>query len=735
MDKTTRIGRGIPGYRVAVAAMIVLCSAAPAWSQVSPPLGQAQSFAVLGGSTVTNTGATTVTGDLGVSPGTAVTGFPPGLVTGGTIHSNDGVAQQAQADLTFAYDFVAGQAFDTDLTGQDLGSLPALLPGVYRFAASAQLTGTLVLDAQGDPDAVFIFQIGSTLTTSSGARVEVINGGSDCNVFWQIGSSATIGTASQFIGNILALTSITLTTGAGVSGRLLARNGAVTLDTNSVTVCPACTAISLSPATLPDGMLGVAYSQALTASGGTAPYLFAVTEGSLPPGLLLSPSSGAITGTPTATGSFTFTVRAVDDAGCFGTQVYTIVINGPTCPTIALAPPVLPAAIQGQPYSELVSASGGAAPYTFAITAGALPVGLTLAPSGTSGALISGTPTASGTATFTLTATDADGCSAALVYTIVINGPTCPTIALSPPVLPAAIQGQPYSQLVTASGGTAPYTFAITAGALPVGLTLAPSGTSGALISGTPTASGTATFTLTTTDADGCSAALVYTIVINGPTCPTIALSPPVLPAAIQGQPYSELVSASGGTAPYTFAISAGALPPGLTLAPSGTSAVLISGTPTASGPASFTLTATDADGCAAAILYTIVVNGSTCPTIALSPPVLPAAIQGQPYSQLVTASGGAAPYTFAITTGALPPGLILTPSGTSSVLISGTPTTSGAASFTLTATDADGCAAAIVYTIGIAGGGAPVPALSTWAWLLLAGVLALAVRATSRSA
>ncbi|HUD42355.1 MAG TPA: ice-binding family protein [Dokdonella sp.] len=619
MDKTTRIGRDMPGYRVAVAAMIVLCSAAPAWSQVSPPLGQAQSFAVLGGSTVTNTGATAVIGDLGVSPGTAVTGFPPGLVTGGTIHSNDGVAQQAQADLTFAYDFVAGQAFDADLTGQDLGLLPALVPGVYRFATSAQLTGTLVLDAQGDPDAVFIFQIGSTLTTSSGARVEVINGGSDCNVFWQIGSSATIGTTSQFAGNILALTSITMTTGATVSGRLLARNGAVTLDSNTVTLCAACKPIGLSPATLPNGTLGVAYDQTLTASGGTAPYLFTVIEGSLPPGLSLSSSSGAITGTPTAIGSFTFTVRAVDDAGCFATQIYTIVINGPTCPTIALSPPMLPAAIQGQPYSELVTASGGTAPYTFAITDGALPPGLMLSPSGTSGALISGTPTGSGTASFTLTATDADGCSAALVYTIVINGPTCPTIALAPPLLPAAIQGQPYSELVTASGGTAPYTFAITAGALPPGFILTPSGASSALISGTPAAGGTETFTLTATDADGCAAAILYTIVIDGSTCPTIALAPSVLPAAIQGQPYSERVTASGGTAPYTFAISAGALPPGLTLAPSGTSTVLISGTPTGSGPASFTLTATDVDGCAAAIVYAIGIAGGGTPVPALS--------------------------------------------------------------------------------------------------------------------
>lgn len=210
---------------------VLLSSASPAaWAQLS-------TFAVLGGSTVTNTATpTTVNGNLGVSPGSAVTGFPPGIVTGGTIHAADSVAAQAQSDLTTTYNDLANTACNTNLTGQDLGGL-TLTPGVYCFSTSAQLTGTLTLNAQGNPNALFIFQIGSTLTTASGSSVLLINGGSDCGVFWQVGSSATLGTGTALLGSIVALTSITLNTGASVSGRVLARNGAVTLDDSHVAVC------------------------------------------------------------------------------------------------------------------------------------------------------------------------------------------------------------------------------------------------------------------------------------------------------------------------------------------------------------------------------------------------------------------------------------------------------------------------------------------------------------------
>jgi outer membrane autotransporter protein len=201
-------------------------------------LGTAEDFAVLGGSTVTNTGPSIISGSVGVYPGTAITGFPPGIVLApGTFHSADAVAQQAQADVVTAYTTLQGLAPDFDLTGQDLGGL-TLSPAVYSFTSSAQLTGVLTLNGLGDPNAEFVFQIGSTLTTASNSSVLLINGANGDNVYWAVGSSATLGTNTSFVGNILALESITLNTGASiVCGRALAQNGAVTLDDNTITLC------------------------------------------------------------------------------------------------------------------------------------------------------------------------------------------------------------------------------------------------------------------------------------------------------------------------------------------------------------------------------------------------------------------------------------------------------------------------------------------------------------------
>jgi type VI secretion system secreted protein VgrG len=206
------------------------------YAKWTSPLGMAAGFAVLGGSTVNNTGLTFVNGNLGVWPGTLVTGFPPGTYVNGTIHAGDAVAHQAQNDLATAYNAYSNLPITSNLTGQDLGGL-TLTPGVYHFDSSAQLTGTLKLDAQGNPNALFVFQIGSALTTASNSSVDVINpinSGQSGNVFWQVGSSATLGTGTAFKGNIMALASITITTGASLEGRALAQSGAVTLDTNAI---------------------------------------------------------------------------------------------------------------------------------------------------------------------------------------------------------------------------------------------------------------------------------------------------------------------------------------------------------------------------------------------------------------------------------------------------------------------------------------------------------------------
>ena len=222
-----------------LSALVALAGFLPQ-SKAALTLGSAASFGVLGASKVTSTGNTVVNGNVGLYPGTSITGFyPPGIVNG-TIHNTDAVAQQAQADALTAYNILAGKPVFQDLTGQDLGTL-ILAPGVYFFSSSAQLTGALTLSGNG----LYDFQIGTTLTTAAGApsnpgsSVVLTGGAQACQVFWQVGSSATIGTYSDFVGNILALTSITANTGATIDGRLLALNGAVTLDDNLITV-PIC---------------------------------------------------------------------------------------------------------------------------------------------------------------------------------------------------------------------------------------------------------------------------------------------------------------------------------------------------------------------------------------------------------------------------------------------------------------------------------------------------------------
>jgi hypothetical protein len=195
-------------------------------------LGAAESFSVLGASTVTNTGPTNLGGDLGVSPGTAITGFPPGTLAG-TTHSADVQSGAAHTDLQAAYNDAAGRTPTETVAGDLVGR--TLNAGVYSSASSLALSGTLTLDGQGNPDAVFIFQMGSTLTTATASNVKLINGAQASHVFWQVGSSATLGTTSSIAGTIMALASITVTTGVNIEGRALALNGAVTLDTNTIT--------------------------------------------------------------------------------------------------------------------------------------------------------------------------------------------------------------------------------------------------------------------------------------------------------------------------------------------------------------------------------------------------------------------------------------------------------------------------------------------------------------------
>jgi hypothetical protein len=218
-----------------------------ALASTAPRLGTSTSFAVLAGTTVTNTGNTVISGDLGVSPGTAVTGFyPPGQISNGAQHTGtDALAVSAKNDLTTAYGVAASSACNFDKTGQNLGT-QTLTPGTYCQTTAPTLTGTLILSGDG----VFIFQIGSTLVTAPGATVRLTNGAQACNVFWQVGSSATLDTTTTFVGSIMALASITLNDRATIAGRAMAQTGAVTLINNRITAPTTCNAAAVSGPTV-----------------------------------------------------------------------------------------------------------------------------------------------------------------------------------------------------------------------------------------------------------------------------------------------------------------------------------------------------------------------------------------------------------------------------------------------------------------------------------------------------
>ncbi len=351
-------------------------------------------------------------------------------------------------------------------------------------------------------------------------------------------------------------------------------------------------AIVIAPATLPNTTAGLAYSQSLTASGGAAPYTFAVTAGALPTGLTLG-SGGALSGTTTAAGTFNFTVTATDVNGQTASNAYTVVV---AVPTITLTPATLPGGTAGVAYTQTLTIAGGIAPYTVTQT-GALPAGLTF---NTATNTFSGTPTQAGTFNISVTATDSTGGTAATVtnnYTLTI---ATPTLTLTPATVPAGTAGVAYTQNFVASGGIAPYAYTVSAGALPAGMTLTAAG----VLSGTPTAAGTFNFSVTATDSTTGTAATVtnaYTLTLSAPT---IVINPATLPGSVQSIAYSQVLTATGGTAPYTFAISAGALPAGLTLSAAGT----LSGTPTVTGAFNFTVRATDALAFTGTRVYTLTV-------------------------------------------------------------------------------------------------------------------------------
>ena len=448
--------------------------------------------------------------------------------------------------------------------------------------------------------------------------------------------------------------------------------------------CPAITLAALANA----GTVNTPYSSSAAASpAGT--YNYAVTASSLPPGLTLDTSTGAVTGTPTTNGTYNFTITATGWGTCTGSQAYTITID---CPAITLAALANAGAVN-TPYNSSAAASPTGT-YTYAVTANSLPPGLTL---DTSTGAVTGTPTTGGAYDFTVTATGWGSCSGSLPCRIVV----CAPINISPANLPNAPAFLSYSQTLTADGGTPPYTFAVTAGSLPSGLTLSPAG----LLSGMPSAGGTFNFTVTATDSNGCKGSITYALV----ACSQITIRPDSFPSdLVAGQFYSIpiwVVPELPTPDLYTVAVTGGSLPPGLALVPATpTTPWRIEGTASRSSAAgtnefSFTLTASNTTGCSGYTPFTMRVN---CPEVRFSPNVLPEGSRGLPYSvQLSALTTPPSSYSFAWSVSPNPPapGVLLGADG----LLSGTPANSGVYSFTVTATDpSSGCSATWSYSLTV---------------------------------
>jgi hypothetical protein len=423
--------------------------------------------------------------------------------------------------------------------------------------------------------------------------------------------------------------------------------------------------LNVSPAIIPGGAVGQPYSVTFSASGGVGFYRYTLAL-QVVPGLSLDSMTGVLSGTPTSGGVYNIRIDASDAASATGSQTYTLNITGPT-PPFTLYPLTLPDGTAGTRYVSGVSESP--LPVTFALTGGTPPPGLIFTPI-PNNMLIGGVPTTPGVYQFQITGTDSSNRSVSQNYTVNIASQT---ITVSPSSVPVAIASVPYSVSFSATGGTPPYTYATPTP--PAGLQLSTAGT----LSGIPQG-GNVSFTIQATDSKGVTGSWDYTLVISQST---LIVMPLVLPNGTLAQAYSTPMSANGGTAPYTFSLSSGALPKGMTLSPSGA----LAGTPQQAGMFNVGVTAVDALGAGGSRSYQFIVNGAT---ITLGPSILPDAMVGQPYLVHLTASGGVAPYVFTMPFATKWNGTLqLASDGT----ISGTPVDNAPAllDFNIVVTDANG--------------------------------------------
>lgn len=439
--------------------------------------------------------------------------------------------------------------------------------------------------------------------------------------------------------------------------------------------------LAVATATLASGTTGQAYSAALTATGGTAPYSWSVSAGALPAGLSLS-AGGVISGTPSTAGTANLTVQVSDAASNTANRALSLVVNAPT---LNLTTSTLPSGQINVGYSTTLSGSGGTTPYTWAISVGALPAGLTL--SAASG-VISGTPTAAGSSSFTVQLTDAGtpAQSRTRALTLTINPSALSVVTGS---LPDGRVASGYSTSLAATGGTAPYSWSIASGSLPAGLSLSVAG----VISGTPITAGSSSFTVQVTDATSgtpLSASAPLTLTIDPPP---LTISTASLPAGMFGTAYSATLVAAGGTAPYVWRVASDFLPAGLSLSTDG----VISGTPTAAGTNTFNVEVSDAQSPAVTAARSLSVTISPA-GLAVTTATLPAGQVGAAYSASLAGTGGVSPYSWSLSSGALPAGLSLSASGD----ITGTPSAAGNSSFIVQLRDAQSPAATTSRALSI---------------------------------
>ncbi|HYG75303.1 MAG TPA: putative Ig domain-containing protein [Planctomycetota bacterium] len=460
--------------------------------------------------------------------------------------------------------------------------------------------------------------------------------------------------------------------------------GATLTKSYSLVVNPV---LSIAPASLAAATAGSPTSQIITISNGTSPYtsltvtnFTAGTTGLAAGALSADAQTGTVTlsGTATAAGTATFDVNVTDTAGATLSQSYSLTVN----PALSIAPGTLAEATAGTATNQTITISDGTTPYTSVTVTGfnagttGLTAGALTTNAGAGTVTLSGTPGASGSASFTVNVTDTAGATLTQGYTLIVNA----ALSVTPAVLAEATSGTATSQTLTVNGGTLPYTAVNVSGfsAGTTGLTAADltpdTGTGTVVLSGTPTAAGTAAFDVNVTDSAGATLTQNFTLTVN----PPVTVTPLTLPGGVVYSAYNQTIAITGGTGTATFAVTTGSLPTGVSL--NSTTGVL-NGSPSATGTFNFTITATDSATATGQQAYTVII---TAPTIVLAPATLPAGAIGSPLNAQLSATGGLAPYTFSIASGALPAGVALSPAG----VLSGIPTAGGTFNVSITATD-----------------------------------------------